>query len=142
MGRFCQIAKILISIILLSSCEKVQENQKEKTLIDSDTFSYSIEEEYIKYTDSINMYTIEKQNIPKFITEYYKEFDDVFKNSYVIHYPTPDSRRRSVYTRIFFKSKPEKLELIKAELIKKEILTNLDSLIINTIDYVVSKKKD
>jgi hypothetical protein len=122
------------------NCSDEKKNETEKVSIDVGSLSYSIEEEYAKYSDSINTYSSNTQNLPKFITEYYEKFDNTFKHSYYLHYPTPSSRRSSVYTKLFFKCKSEKLGLIKTELEKKDSLTNLDSLIIDTIDYVISKK--
>ncbi|WP_162819689.1 hypothetical protein [Kordia sp. SMS9] len=140
MAKFYRVAIILISSMFFLSCSNEKKNQTEKVSIDVGNLSYSIEEEYAKYSDSINAYSIDIQNLPRFITEYYEEFDNTFKHSYYLHYPTPSSRRSSVYTKLFFKCKSEKLDLIKTELEKKNNLTNLDSLIIDTIDYVLSKK--
>ncbi|WP_430412810.1 hypothetical protein [Kordia sp.] len=138
MGKFCLVivSFCLMSMISCSNQKKGQQND----LIDVNDMTYSIEEKFTKYADSINKYNPKTNNIPFFIIEYYNEFDDEFKSIYNIHKKTPDSRKKSVYSDLFFKCRSEQLELIRAELMKKKNITNQDSLIINIIEYVINNK--
>lgn len=130
------IRKIIYSIIiLLFIC--CNENTSQEKQIDKGkseaTWSYSVEETYKKYADSINELELNSEIIPSFITNYTEDFKSIESTSFHMS-------KSTVYNRVLNLCEVDKLEALIHILEQKETRNENENIVLKEAKYLITKK--
>jgi hypothetical protein len=117
-----KLSTYILLLLLTTSCKQNSDRELKN-------FSYSLEENYNLYADSINSLNKESRKIPNFISNYNNDLKIVEKTTFHMD-------KRSIYTNILNLCSSDKLLILKNLIEKKEIKNENENTVLEVITFL------